>query len=415
MLTDILVISSLAAVAAGRLPRLRINRAGLALVGAIALILSGSISIDDALSAIDGQTLVLLFAMMVFNANLKISGFFRWAGGALGTTRKPRRLLALVMAVSGVLSALFINDTAVLMLTPLVAETTLTVGLNPVPFLIALALAANIGSMATPIGNPQNILIATNRDLGFPDFLGALAIPAIASLVIAFAVVSFLYRKDLRENKASSVNAATVGVNANGATAGDSANGGRIYRPLFYKCLVALATMVGFWLFGAPVALGALAGITILLVTRRIRPDRIFAEVDWTLLVLFAGLFVITKAAAGTASYRALMALTEGGMDGPALGWFAAGLSQIISNVPAVMVLLPTLPTLPDPDRTALMLAGVTTLAGNFTLLGSVANLIMAEGARKRGITIGFMEYFRAGGALTIATIALTCAWLYGV
>lgn len=413
MLTDILVISSLAAIAVGRIPSLRINRAGLALVGAIALILAGSISIEGALSAIDGQTLVLLFAMMVFNANLKLSGFFRWAGSTLGTTKKPRRLLALVMAVSAILSALFINDTAVLMLTPLVVETALISCLNPVPYLIALALAANIGSMATPIGNPQNILIATSRDLGFSDFLGALAIPAIASLMLAYAVVSILYRKDFAVHGAVAEGEEPGVRNPRPATVGDSLAKARIYRPLFYKCLVALATMIGFWGFGAPVALGALAGIAILLVTRRIRPDRIFAEVDWTLLALFAGLFVITKAAAGTATYRALMALPNAGMDGPALGWFAAGLSQIISNVPAVMVLLPSIQSLANPDQTALMLAGVTTLAGNFTLLGSVANLIMAEGARKRGIHVGFMEYFRAGGLLTVITIALTSAWLY--
>lgn len=429
MLTDILVIASLIAVAAGKIPSLRINRAGLALVGAVALVLTGSLNITDALSSIDGQTLTLLFAMMVFNANLRLSGFFRWAGSALQASARPTVLLAVVMAVSAVLSALFINDTAVVMLTPLVAETTLALSLNPIPYLIALALAANIGSMTTPIGNPQNILIATAQNLGFGEFLGALALPALLSLALAYGLIRLLYRKDFRSVKpmpgdglmsgapGKNLRAGTDPISEIGEMGTETRSGRRpipVYRPLFIKCIVSFAVMAGCWIAGMPVALGALAGIAILLLTRRVRPDKIFAEVDWTLLVLFAGLFVITRAAASTASYRALMSVAADGLDGPALGWFAAGLSQIISNVPAVMVLLPALDGLGDPNRTALMLAGVTTLAGNFTLLGSVANLIMAEGAKRYGVKISFLEYFKAGAILAPLTIALTLAALYG-
>ncbi len=409
MLTDILVIVSLIAVAAGKIPNLRINRAGLALVGAVALILSGSLDITEALSAIDGQTLTLLFAMMVFNANLRISGFFRWAGSALRASARPATLLAVVMLVSALLSALFINDTAVLMLTPLVAETALALSLNPIPFLIGLALAANIGSMATPIGNPQNILIATARDLGFGQFVGTLAVPALISLLLAYGLIRLIYRKDfVRADSLESHDASETAGNVR-----PTSQGVPIYRPLFVKCVVSFAVMACCWIAGMPVAIGALVGISILLLTRRVRPDKIFAEVDWTLLVLFAGLFVITRAAASTATYEALMSLAAGGLDGPRLGWFAAALSQAISNVPAVMVLLPAIDGLPDPNRSALMLAGVTTLAGNFTLLGSVANLIMAEGAKRYGIKIGFMEYFKSGAILAPVTIALTLAALY--
>lgn len=405
MTTDILVFASLAAVAAGRLPRLRINRAGLALVGAAALVLSGALSVEEALAAIDGQTIILLFAMMVFNANLRLSGFFRWAGGALRASARPRTLLALVMALSALLSALFINDTAVLMLTPLAAETALALGLNPVPYLIALALTANVGSMATPIGNPQNILIATGRGLGFGDFMSALGPSALISLLITYAVVVFLYRKDLAPGPAA-VTPAPIPDTLSPIRA--KTGSFPVYRPLFLKCALSFAVMAACWTAGMSVSLGALAGISILLVTRRVRPEKIFAEVDWTLLVLFAGLFVITRAAVTTRSYGALMTLVSGGLDGPALGWFAAGLSQVISNVPAVMVLLPSLDGLIDPDRTALMLAGVTTLAGNFTLLGSVANLIMAEGAKTKGIHVGFFEYFRSGGIIAPLSILIT-------
>lgn len=405
MTTDILVFASLAAVAAGRLPRLRINRAGLALVGAVALVLSGALSIGEALEAIDGQTLTLLFAMMVFNANLRLSGFFRWAGGALRASVRAPLLLALVMVLSALLSAFFINDTAVLMLTPLAAETTLALGLNPVPYLIALALSANIGSMATPIGNPQNILIATDRGLGFGDFISALGPSAAVSLLIAYALVILLYRKDFALQP---VKGGDVTRKAAPAPRGPKAGAFPVYRPLFIKCALSFGVMVLCWAAGMSVSLGALAGIALLLITRRVRPEKIFAEVDWTLLVLFAGLFVITRAAVTTRSYGFLMSLISGGLDGPALGWFAAGLSQVISNVPAVMVLLPSLEGLSDPNRTALMLAGVTTLAGNFTLLGSVANLIMAEGAKSKGIHVGFFEYFRSGAILAPLSIVVT-------
>jgi len=409
MWTDILVIASLAAVAAGRIPRLRINRAGLALVGAVALLASRSISLSEALASIDGQTLTLLFAMMVFNANLRLSGFFRWAGGALRASPRPSALLALVMLVSALLSALFINDTAVLMLTPLVAETALALSLNPVPFLLALAVASNIGSMATPVGNPQNILIATARSLDFGDFLSALAFPALISLILAYVLIRVLYRSDFVDSRGKGTDSIAFA----GPPETLSHRQTPVFKPLFYKCLAAFTVMAGCWIAGMPVALGALIGVSILLITRRVRPEKIFAEIDWTLLVLFAGLFVITRAAESTASYRWLMGLNRGELDGPALGWFAAALSQVISNVPAVMVLLPSLDGVADPGRTALMLAGVTTLAGNFTLLGSVANLIMAEGAKQRGIKIGFLEYFRVGVILAPITILITLVALY--
>lgn len=399
MTTDILVFLSLAAVAVGRLPRLRINRAGLALVGAVLLVLSGSLSVEDALAAVDGQTLVLLFAMMVFNANLRLSGFFRWAGQVLHASGKPGVLLGVIMVTSAVLSALFINDTAVVMLTPLVLETTQALGLNPLPYLLGLALSSNIGSMASPLGNPQNILIATAQGLGFPPFVSALGVPALVNLFLAFTVLKLLYRKDLGRGRSLTV---------------PPFRPVPVYRPLVYKSLASFALMVACWIFGLPLALGALVGISLLLVTRRVRPEKVFAEVDWSLLVLFSGLFVITRAAVHTQSYQHLMGLLAAGpgLRDWNLGWFAAALSQLISNVPAVMVLLPVLPQLPDPETSALMLAGVTTLAGNFTLLGSVANLIVAEGAKRRGVHLGFWEYFKAGAGLTVAGILFTLGWL---
>ena len=398
MIADILVILSLAAVAVGRIPRLHINRSGLALVGAVLLVLSGSLTLEQALEAIDAPTLVLLFAMMVFNANLRLSGFFRWAGHILQRAGKPILLLATVMGVSALMSALFINDTAVVMLTPLVLETTAVLSFNPIPYLLGLALSSNSGSMASPLGNPQNILIASASGLGFPEFLGSLGVPALVNLLMAFGLLKWLYRKDFL---------------AKSPFLPGSFRAPPVYKPLLYKSLGAFGVMVICWFFHLPLAIGALAGISLLLITRRIKPDKIFQEVDFSLLVLFSGLFVITKAATGTETYAFLLSLLGVGsqLNNWTLGWFASGLSQLISNVPAVMVLLPVLGHMSYPTSAALALAATTTLAGNFTLLGSVANLIVAEGARKKGIHLGFLEYFRAGGLLTLVGIFLTLLW----
>jgi len=398
-MSDIIVALSIVGIAVGRVPRFRMNRATIALVGATLLVLTGSLSLEDAYAAVDANTVVLLFSMMVFNANLRLAGFFTLAGQALRrASRGPKSLLFFLILFSSVLSAFFINDTLVLMMTPIVLDVALAASLNPVPYLIALAVSANIGSMATVIGNPQNILIGASSGIGFGAFSAALAPPALLILGAAYLLIVLLFPRDFHRGSLPRPAPGRV----------------FIYRPLLLKCLVSFVAMAAALAWGLPVSLAGLAGASLLLVTRRIRPERVFMDIDWSLLVLFPSLFVITRAAADTRIFSALYALVEAPMrSSPALlGVLAAGLSQLISNVPTVMLLRPLVAGMTDPQVAWLVLAGCTTLAGNLTLLGSVANLIVAELARKRGVRLGFGRYLSVGLPLTVVGVALTLAWL---
>src|SRR5688500_16743553 len=195
LITAIIVAITLVGVAIGRWPWLRMNRATIALVGATALIAIGVIPLENAFHAVDWNTIVLLFAMMVLNVNLRIAGFFHLVTSRLVRyARTPRRLLALVIGVSGVLSAIFLNDTIALMMTPLVLELALALRRNPLPYLGALVTAANVGSVAAITGNPHNMLVGISSGIAFVEFTAALAPIAIAGLVIIWLVMIAVYR-----------------------------------------------------------------------------------------------------------------------------------------------------------------------------------------------------------------------------
>ncbi|MBN1426254.1 anion transporter [Candidatus Fermentibacteria bacterium] len=398
ILTGCAIGLALLGVAMGRFPWLRMNRATIALVGAVVLVLMGAISLEEAFDSLDLSTLVLLFAMMVLNVNLSICGFFRLlTARILCWAKTPRQLLALVVMSSGVLSALFLNDTVVLMFTPLVIRVTRQVGRNPIPYLVALATAANIGSTATIIGNPQNMLIGISSGIPFARFAALLSPVSLIGLGLAWVVVFLVYRSQFRsERLASFVTVET-----------------RTYRPLLRKSLAAAALMILGLLAGMPIPLASMAAASLLLVTRRLKPERVFREIDWSLLVFFSGLFVVTKALETTGLSARLFALARPLGQG-VLGLTAASavLSNLISNVPAVLMFRPLVPAFPNVEKSWLVLAMATTLAGNLTLLGSVANLIVAESARRSGVRLTFLHYLRAGVPITILTLAWGALWL---
>jgi len=400
-MTETFLILVLAAVAAGDLPPFRFNRATLALIGAILVLVFGILSPAVAYAAIDWNTLSLLFAMMVFTTHLRLAGFFDLAGQALArSSRSPGLFLLILLLASALLSALFINDTVVLLLTPLVIRVVLAGGLNPLPFLMGLAVGANIGSMTTPIGNPQNILIATRSGLGFGDFAGALWAPALLSLAAAWGLITLVYRN-----------------NRHGHLQPLPSRPPRVHRALLIKCGLALAVMLAGFAVGWPLALAALAGSAVLLITRRVNPGKVLAHIDGSLLLLFAGLFIVTKAVESTQGFQALLTWAKPLLAENA-GLFAALsalLSNLISNVPAVMVLGPLVPHMADPQGAWIALAAASTLAGNLTLFGSVANLIVAESARQHGIKLGFGEYLKVGLPLAVVSVAVTAAWLMWV
>ncbi|HRQ41794.1 MAG TPA: anion transporter [Chloroflexota bacterium] len=394
-----LVLVILVGIALGRYPWLRMNRATIALVGATLLVLIGAIGLEEAYAAIDMNTIVLLFAMMIINVNLRLAGFFRLVNRRVAQwAHSPRGLLALIVAAAGILSALFLNDTIVLMFTPLVLEMTAARQRNPIPYLIGLATAANIGSVATITGNPQNMLIGMSSGIPYVTFTAYLAPVAVVGLVLAWGVVALVYRGEFTAVHLPPPNLPPD----------------RPYRPLLRKSLVATGLMLVAFVAGVPVPLAALAAAGLLLITRRLKPERVFREIDWTLLVFFAALFVVTGAIVTSGLSDRLFAVLQPVAERGIVPLTAVSviLSNTISNVPAVMLFRPFVAEFSDPQTTWLVLAMATTLAGNLTLLGSVANLIVAETAATMGVRLTFGEYLKAGVPITVLSLTWGVAWL---
>jgi Na+/H+ antiporter NhaD/arsenite permease-like protein len=390
----VVVAVTIVGVAVGRYPFLRMNRATIALAGATLLMAMGAISLEEAYAALDLNTLTLLFAMMILNVNLRIAGFFQLVGSrVVRLARTPYQLLAWIVLASGVLSAIFLNDTIVLIFTPLTLEICRTLRQPPIPYLIALVTAANIGSTATITGNPQNIIIGIASGIPFVEFTAALAPVALLGMVIAWAVVAIVYRRELSAATFRAPPALTISV----------------HESLLRKCALATILMLIAFVAGVSIPLAALSAAALLLITRRWEPERIFAEIDWSLLVFFAGLFIVTGSleTMGTSEqlFDLLQPLAAQGIG--ALTLVSVVLSNLISNVPAVLLFRPFVPDFPDPRQTWLTLAMATTLAGNLTLLGSVANLIVAEIARRMGVELTFGEYLKSGAVITILSLAV--------
>jgi Na+/H+ antiporter NhaD/arsenite permease-like protein len=385
--------------AIGRAPYLRIDRTGAAIVGATVMIASGVISMDDAYQHIDFRTLVLLFGMMVLIAHMRMARFFRttvrWVGARV---HDPRLLLVAVVFVSGILSALFVNDTICLVFTPILIELALARGHRPLPYLLALATGSNIGSVATITGNPQNMLIASVSQIAYTPFLAALGPVALFGLSLDALLLTIMFRPDLRP--------------------GPMEHAGRgprpLHRAMMAKGLVVTAlVLVGFLMEKDP-AIVAAVGAAALLITRRVNPQKIYRQIDWDLLVLFIGLFVVIGGVEQVGLARRLFDLLApiGLHTVAGLTVVTAVVSNVISNVPAVMLLARLVPQLPDPTTSWLTLAMSSTLAGNLTLVGSIANLIVLEGARRHGIEIGFWEYCKVGLPVTLLTLAFGVFWL---
>jgi Na+/H+ antiporter NhaD/arsenite permease-like protein len=390
----------------GGLPRLKLDRSGVALLGAIAVIAFTGMPLEEAAQAVDLPTIVLLFAFMVVSAQMRLGGFYTEVTRRVGALPLSRAgLLAALIAVSGGLSAIFSNDIICLAMTPVVARLCLQRGLNPVPFLIGLACAANIGSAATLIGNPQNMLIGSVLQLHFGDYLRAAAAPVVVSLVLLWAWLAF--GPGARSGAPELRRPVGVRVDADDEPAFD--------RWQTAKGLtVALSLMAVFLLTDWNRDVAALVGAAVLLLSRRFHSADVMGFVDWQLLLLFIGLFVVNHAFGQT------------GLAGEAVAWLAAHgvllhepgpltvigvlLSNLVSNVPAVMLLLPHLGS--DPQSAGVLLALVSTLAGNLLLVGSIANLIVADLAAKEGVVLDWKRHAVIGLPVTLLSLAVMWVWM---
>lgn len=398
-LSLISIALTLIGIAIGSYPGFRMNRATIALVGATVLVIINNLSLEEAAKLVDINTIMLLFAMMVLNINLRLSGFFNIiANRIIRVAKTPRQLLALIIFSSGFLSSLFLNDTIVIMFTPLLIDVVLKLKRNPVPYLIALAASANVGSVATIVGNPQNMIIGIFSGLSFLQFATYLFPVALCGLIVVWLVIITIYRNEFRSNE----NLESEEFQP------------KIFRPLLIKSTVVLFLMLSAFLAGLPVAISALGASALLLITRRIKPERVFLELDWSLLVFFSGLFIVTDILNQiliAPNYNGKIEVFTGNsvID---LSVISLILSNIISNVPAVLVLSPIIKPIPKNEIYWLALAMSSTFAGNLTLLGSVANLIVAESAKRRGIILSFKEYLKSGVIITILTFLIGILWL---
>jgi Na+/H+ antiporter NhaD/arsenite permease-like protein len=392
-------VASYAALAIGKVPGLSIDRAGVALVGACLMVASGAMPLADAYTAIDFDTITLLLGMMIVVANLRLSGFFALANAWVAQrAHRPVVLLMAIVAVSGVFSAFLVNDAICLVLAPLVVELTIGLRRNPLPYLLAVAMASNVGSTATITGNPQNIMIGSFSRIPYASFAASLAPVALVGLVLTVALIALLHRDEFRRGARLEPRRPRVRAN----------------RVLVLRSLAATAVLVGLFFAGQPPAKAAIIIGALLLLTRRVKSARVYAEIDWSLLLMFTGLFIIVAGAEHVLLTPGMVqAVGELHLTSiPMLSAVTAVLSNLVSNVPAVLMLKPFVAALPDAATAWKVVAMASTLAGNFTVLGSIANLIVVEKAARRGIVIGFWDYFRVGAPLTVLTILLGTLWL---
>ncbi len=385
-----------------RLKILPLNRPAAALLGAVLMVACGVLTPERAYRSVDYDTLVLLLGMMLISAYLYLGGFFEWAADwILRRARSPRQLLLYLILTSGVLSALLVNDTVCLMLTPLVVAVMVRGKLPLPPYLLALAMSANLGSVATLVGNPQNMIIGHMSRIPFLRFSAALLPVAAAGLAIQYWVLRIGFRKALEE----------------AVIARPEPQARQLNRGLLILALGVLALVFVGFLAGLDLSWTALGGGVLVMVLARRDTHEVLKLVDWHLLVFFAALFIVVEGLSDTGLpdqiYHAVHGVfgTATASQAWNFAWFAALGSNIFSNVPFVVVAGKWINNFANPELMWKVMALATTFAGNLTILGSVANIIVVESARSH-VEVGFWDYARFGIPVTLLTTAAGMAIL---
>lgn len=389
----------------GGWPFLQLDRTGIAVLGAIALLVTGSISMDQAEQAVHVPTLMLLFSFMVLAAQLRLGGFYDWVTWKLGTKElAPSSLLSALILLVGGLSAVFSNDAVCLSIAPVLIELCHRRRLNPVPFLLALACAANIGSAATLIGNPQNMLIGSRLQLDFDDYMSQAFLPVLAGLVFTWWIIKRLWSDRWHvPAEESPTSEATVTSPSHDLDSWQA-----------FKGLGMAALLFGLFLCtDAHRELLALGTAGLLLLSRKLHSHKMLGMVDWQVLLLFIGLFIVNAAFEQTGLPAGMVeSLAEQGIDLHESGWLLIvtfSLSNLVSNVPAVMLLLPH-----ADSSQGVLLALAGTLAGNLLIVGSIANIIVVDAAARRQIQISWHDHARVGIPVTLLTLGVSAFWLIG-
>jgi Na+/H+ antiporter NhaD/arsenite permease-like protein len=383
--------------ALGKFPGLKIDRTGAAIVGAVGMVAFRIVRARDALHSIDFQTIVLLFSMMLIVGNLHLVGFFEWNAEAVLRRLKPQQLLPAVILTCGVMSAFFVNDIVCLVMVPFVLSITRRMRLQPLPYLLAVATASNIGSVATITGNPQNMLIGSFSGIHYRVFLMHLGPVAVIGLFIDWAVLHWVHMRNtgLAAEQKDQIPLPALDLS-------------RLTKPV----VVVTVVVAGFF-GGVNPALMAALGAAVLLITRTLEPQKLYKEVDWGLLVFFVGLFVIVGGAENAGITGKLLEIAHH-WNLQHMGVFTltvAGLCNVVNNVPAVMLLKELVPGFAHPRTAWMVLAMASTLAGNLTITGSVANIIVVETAKPE-VEIGFQDYLKVGIPITLMTLLVGWGWL---
>jgi len=388
-------------IAIGRVPGLKLNRVGIALLGAIAMMIFAGVNTGEVISFINWPTIFLLFGFFVISAQLRLSGFYdKVAGGISARLGHPAEFLLVLMLVTGGLSAFLNHDIVCFVFAPIVGTALLRKKLDPVPFLIALAIASNIGAAATVIGNPQDMMIGQVAHLNFGHYLLWCAAPVVFAMAAAYGIIWFMSRKKLQ----------TV-LPAQSELTQEAYPFNRLHT---IKGLVILVVVIGLFFTSLPKEITALAAAGIHLASTKFRTDDLLKLVDWPILVLFMGLFVVTGAFQATGcGDQAVQWLAHGGfnLNAPVnLALATAALSNLINNSAAVMLLLKVV-NLSHP-ATAYILALANSFGGSLIIIGSVSNIIVVQQAHTLGIKISFWDFARLGIPVTLAAVAGLLAWV---
>ena len=392
-----------------RLPKMNIDRPSAAFFGAVAMILFGVLSFEEAIQAIDFNTIALLLGMMIIIATLELDGFFSLiAAKTMSLAKTPDRLLVIITLVTGITSAFLVNDAVVMLFTPVIILICRSLRTNPMPYLIAEIMASNIGSAMTITGNPQNMLIGISSGINYGTFLWHLLPVSFIGLFITIAVIRWFYRKDLRFNPIPEDN-----------TAGNENHLFEYnFRSMNTSVPVFLLVVVLFFMshrIGLSVPMIALLGGSLILIFGKIKPSLVIRKVDWVLLLFFASLFIVVKGIEKVGIMDSLIhgvALKADAKGLAGIHLISLVLSQVVSNVPFTVVMLPLMKTAGS-ELLWLALASASTLAGNATIIGAMANLIVIESAGSKGIKIRFVEFFKTGIIVTLLTLAVSFLMLY--